>query len=742
MLLRREPAAFAPRSFLFMIRLRLFCCVSSLLFAAVPVVRADSVPLFRDTMQPVEARVADLLGRLTLDEKIALCHGATYWSNSGVPRLGVPKMIVSDGPHGVHEERLEHGWTAIGRTDDFVTDLPCGFALAATWNSELAHAYGGVLGAEARARGKDVILGPGINIARTPLFGRNFEFTGEDPFLTARLAVGYIRGVQAEGVAACVKHFAANNQEIGARDGIDVQIDRRTLHEIYLPGFRAAVQEAGVLTVMGAYNRVNGSFACEQDYLLNTVLKRDWGFTGLVMSDWGGAHSTLGCALHGLDLEMNGRSKRDYDQMFFGAPLLEAIRGGSVNEAVLDDKIRRILRVMIRIGVLDAHRLVGSVNTSEHQVIARRVAEEAIMLLKNADGLLPLEASRLGSVAVIGANATRKHSPAGGGLPGGGSSAVKPLYEITPLEALVAKLGARVSLTYAVGYSADEAESTHLREQAVAVARGADAVIFIGGLSHEQETETKDRLGFALPGQQAELLAALLAVNPRTVVVLVAGAAPDMSSWVQQASALVLAPYNGSEAGTALANVLLGETNPSGKLPITLARSLSDYAPHAGGDPKHYPGRDGKVYYDEGVFVGYRFFDARQIEPLFCFGHGLSYTQFHYDKLRITPENDAGEFTIHFQLRNVGPRAGAETAQVYVAPKNPPVPRPVRELKGFAKVFLQPGETKDVSVTLRSDAFSFYDADRSEWVRRAGAFMIEVGASSRDLRLVVPLSLP
>lgn len=739
-----------------------------------PLCAAD-VPLYRDTNQPVEARVNDLLGRMTIEEKIAMCHANTYFTSSGVPRLGVPDLVMSDGPHGVHEERLVHGWASAGRTDDFTTDLPAGTGLAATWNTALALRYGEVLGAEARARGKDIILGPGVNIARTPLFGRNFEFFGEDPHLVSRITVPYIRGVQAQGVAACVKHFAVNNQEIGAREGIDAVVDRRALHEIYLPAFKAAVREADVLSVMGAYNKVNGEQACESDTLLNKILKKQWGFTGLVVSDWGGAHSTMGCALGGLDLEMSGRPKRDYDAMYLGRPFREAVGRGRVPESVLDDKVRRILRVMMRIGSLDTNgsRPCGAMNTPAHQAVARQVAEEGIVLLKNEGNLLPLDVEKLTRVAVIGGNATRKHSPAGGGLPGGGSSAVKPLYEITPLDGLLARLGSRgVTITHTAGYSADAAGAAGvsklvgesgetsiagepgenaaigargaavLRERAVAAAREADAVIFVGGFDHSVETEMKDRVDMSLPYGQVELIRALIAANPRTVVILIGGSAMEMDAWVRDARAVLFAPYGGSEGGTALARILAGDVNPSGKLPITLARRLEDYPPHATGDRAMYPGEGHKIQYREGIFVGYRYFDAKNIEPLFCFGHGLSYTQFEYSDLRVElASGDGVSRTVSFRVTNTGKREGAEVAQVYVSQKNPKITRPVRELRGFEKVFLKPGESRTVTCALNADAFSYYDTERDAWRVSAGDYVVEAGASSRDLRLRTGVSV-
>lgn len=704
---------------------------------------AAEVPAFRDPALPEERRLDDLLGRLSLEEKVALCHADTYWTNPGVPRLGIPGLVVSDGPHGVHEERLSHGWASAGRSDDFVTDLPAGVALAATWNPALAESYGKVLGAEARVRGKDVILGPGINIARTPLFGRNFEFTGEDPYLASRIAVGYIRGVQTQGVAACIKHFAANNQEIGARDGISVEVSRRALHELYLPGFRAAVREAGVLTAMGAYNSVNGTFACENGYLLDELLRGAWGFDGLVMSDWGGSHTTQGSALHGIDLEMNGRPKRDYDRMNLGKPFQKEIEEGRIPLSMLDAKVRRILRVTMRLGLLNPEKVrpAGSLNTPEHRAAALRVAEQSIVLLRNDASLLPLDLASVASVAVIGGNALKKHSPPGGGLPGGGSSAVKPLHETTPLEALLTKLAPLATVTYAQGYGPDAAQATALRERAVTAAKAADLVLYVGGLDHTLETETKDRPDMKLPYGQSQLIPALLAANPRTVVVLVGGSAMDLNPWVDSAKTLVLAWYNGSEAGTALAETLLGENNPSGRLPITLGRRLEDYAPHAKSDRRNYPGVGGKVYYDEGVFVGYRHFDAAGLAPLFCFGHGLSYTSFAYENLKVSESPDKGVFSVECTVRNTGARDGLETVQLYVAPKAPRTPRPPRELKRFSKVLLKSGESAVVSFELAKADFAIFDEDADSWRVEGGPFIVEIGASSRDLRLSKEVSV-
>jgi beta-glucosidase len=637
----------------------------------------------------------NLLSQMTLEEKVALLHGDSKFSTAGVPRLGIPKRWLSDGPHGVREDVEPDSWRTAGRTDDFATCMPAGIALAATWNPELAFAEGAVIGDEAAARGKHIMLGPGVNIMRTPLCGRNFEYFGEDPFLAARMTVGYIRGEQSNGVASCVKHFAANNQEF-ERDTINVEMDERTLREIYLPAFQAAVQEAGVVAVMGAYNKFRGEYCCQNDYLLNKILKGEWGFQGLVISDWNATHDTRGAVLGGLDLEM-GTKTNSYDDYYLARPFLEALRAGEYPMSLLDDKVRRNLRQMLR------PHPTGSLNTTAHQETARRVAEEGIVLLKN-DGLLPLDPAKILSMAVIGQNAVRWQSR------GGGSSTIKALYEVTPLQGIVRRIGDHANVAYSPG------------SNAVAAARAADVAVVVGGLHHSRELDSEghDRKDLGLPDGQAELIQQVVAANPRTVVVLM-GTVVEMDPWLAKVPAVLQVWYPGMEGGNALARVLFGDVNPSGKLPCTFPKRLADSPAHALGA---YPGTNGTVRYAEGRLVGYRWFDAKHIEPLFPFGHGLSYTRFEYSALNVTPH------FVEFELANVGSRAGAEIAQVYIRG-----PEAYQELKGFRKVYLQPGEKQKVRIPLGKSSFAHYSPERGGWFVQAGPYTIRVGASSRDIRL-------
>jgi beta-glucosidase len=709
---------------------------------------AEEKALYLDASKPVEARVEDLLKRLTFDEKLLLVHADSKFTTAAIPRLGIPTRWLSDGPHGVREDIGPHDWKPAGRTDDFATWLPVGVALAATWDPDLAKAYGQTIGEEALARGKHIMLGPAVNIHRTPLCGRNFEYFGEDPFLAARMVVPWIRGMQALKVAACVKHYALNNQE-WERGTVDVEVDERALREIYLPAFEAAVKEGGVLTVMGAYNRFRGQHACHNDYLLNQVLKGEWGFKGLVMSDWSGTHDTREAALYGLDLEMG--TNKPYEEFYLANPFRKLLEASEVPMSVLDDKARRNLRVMIETGALDG-RPLGALNTKAHQQTARKVAEESIVLLKNAGGLLPLAAARIRSVAVIGENATRKHSHEGG------SSEIKAFYEVTPLEGILRRAGADVNVIHSTGYvsgtgraarrgEGPKVDAAALLERAVAAAKEADVAIVVGGLNHDpfMDSEGVDRKDLALPGGQDEVIRRVAEANPRTVVVLVSGGPVDVEPWLAEVPAVVQAWYAGMEGGHAVAAILFGDVNPAGRLPATFPRRLADSPAHALGA---YPGESGTVRYEEGLLVGYRWFDAKGIEPLFPFGHGLSYTTFEYANLKVGEPRVAPPAggkppmaVVQTDVKNTGSRAGAEVVQVYVSPVRPRLPRPPQELKGFARIDLKPGETKTVAVSLGADAFSFYDPEKKVWVAEAGEFRIRVGSSSRLIRFEAPFTL-
>ena len=715
---------------------------------------AQERPLYLNETQSIEARVADLLPRLTLEEKVSLVHGNSTFTTAGVPRLGIPELWMDDGPLGVRAE-VGQGFRNMNRTDDFATAMPASLGLAATFDTGLAVEYGTVIGQEAKQRGKNMMLGPSLCIMRTPLCGRNFEYMGEDPWLASRIAVNYIKGEQAQGVSSCAKHFAANNQEV-QRGSINVELDERTLREIYLPAFRAAVQEGGTLSIMGAYNLVRGQHCCENDYLLNKILKGEWGFKGVVVSDWGGVHSTDLAAMNGMDIEMGTRTSPPYDTAYLANPFLQGLQSGKYPMSVLDDKAGRHLYVMFKLNLIHDPATTpatnaapqGMLSTKAHQEISRRVAEASIVLLKNKN-LLPLDASKIKSIAVIGLNATATFAN------GGGSAQIKAPYEITTLEGISNRVGSGVKITYSEGYANPrggrggrggrgaaapvvETLNTNLVAVAVAAARAADVVIYVGGLSHSgganSENEGADRRDLKLPGAQDDLLQAIVQANPRTVVVFNGGGPVEMGSWLDKAPALLYAWYGGLEGGNAIARVLFGDVDPSGKLPCTFPKQLADSPAHA---LNAYPGANGTETYVEGLLVGYRWFDTKKIEPLFPFGFGLSYTTFKYSGLKLTrgadPKNPS--VTVQFQLGNRGKREGAEVAQVYVQEMNPSVTRPLKELKGFAKVSLKPGASQPVSLTLDRNAFSHYDPDQKAWVADKGNYRILVGSSSRDIRL-------
>jgi beta-glucosidase len=682
-----------------------------------------AAPIYLDAAQPIEVRINDLLARLTLEEKISLIHADSKFSTAGVPRLGIPKRWLTDGPHGIREEVGPDTWKPAGRTDDFATYMPVLIALAATWNPDLANLYGQTLGQEARQRGKDILLGPGVNILRTPLNGRNYEYLGEDPFLVGQLAAEYVRGVQSQDVAACVKHFAANNQET-LRNTIDVQVDDRALNEIYLPAFKAAVQDGGALCVMSAYNRFRGEYCSQSDYLLNTILKKQWAFKGIVISDWDAVHDTLGAACGGLDLEMG--TEQPYAQFYFAQPFLEIITRGEISQQLLDDKVRRTLRVMFATRILDAGRVRGSINTKEHQLAALHVAGESIVLLKNDANTLPLNGGKINRIAVIGENSIRHHAY------GGDSARIKAFYEITPLDGLLRRAALTSTITFATGYAEKPAEDPKsLADRAVEAAGQADVAIVFAGLSRTPggDTEAFDRKDMRLPFGQDDLIVRVAAVNPRTIVVLISGSPVEMP-WVDKVPAIVQAWYPGMEGGNAIAAVLFGDVNPSGKLPCTFPKRLEDSPAHA---LAAYPGDGVTVNYAEGILVGYRWFDTKKIAPLFPFGHGLSYTEFEYSNFRVTSGED-GIVHATFDITNTGARDGAEVAQLYVHQRSASLPRPEKELKAFRKVTLSAGAKQSITFTLNRHAFSFFDPSRG-WVAELGEFTVFVGSSSADLRL-------
>ncbi len=688
--------------------------------------------VYRDTTKSLEVRVNDLLGKLTLEEKVGLIHASSKFSTAGVPRLHIPPLWMSDGPHGVREEIGPDTWNPAGRTDDFSTAVPVGINLAATWDPEMGKLSGTTIGQEALVRNKNIMLGPGVNIMRTPLNGRNFEYLGEDPFLAGQMAVGFIEGEQSQGIAACVKHFAANNQET-QRNSINVEMDDRTLHEIYLPAFKAAVKQGNVLSVMGAYNRFRGVYCCENPFLLNTLLKGEWGFKGLVMSDWGGAHSTEGSVRGGLDLEMG--TNGPYEKNYLANPFIEGLKRGIYPMSLLDEKVSRVLRVLIATHAVDT-KPTGSLNTRQHQINARKVAEEGIVLLKNDHDMLPLDDSKVHSIAVIGRVATQKVAY------GGQSSGIKAFYEVPILEGLLNRFGSKVTVSYSPGYpeikrprkgtqkpSVSDSDKA-LIDQAVKSARQSEIAIVVVGLNHNYDTESSDRPDMKLPAGQDELVSRVLAANPKTIVVLSSGSPVEMGRWLNRVPALVECWYGGMEAGNAVARVLAGDVNPSGKLPCTFPQKLED-TPTAAFNS--YPGENGTETYLEGLLVGYRWYDAKKIQPLFPFGFGLSYTKFDYSGISVVQDTLPSQVVL--QVANSGPKDGEEVVQVYVHPLNPSVPRPPQELKAFKKIMLSSGEKKSVALNLPANALAYYEPSRKCWVIEKGTYEILVGSSSRDIRL-------
>lgn len=693
-----------------------------------------------------EAKITQLIKEMTLEEKVNMIHASSSFTSGGVKRLGIPEITTSDGPHGV---RVEHGrgWDVVPNVDDASTYLPTGNTLAATWNTALGYAFGAVLGSEAKYRGKDIILGPGINIIRSPLNGRNFEYLSEDPYLVSQMAVDYIKGVQDQGISACVKHFAANNEEVD-RGTVDVQMSERTLREIYLPGFKAAITIGGVNTAMGSYNKFRGQYATENDYLVNKILKGEWGFKGVLMSDWGSVHHTMEALQNGTDLEMgtdlNMLPNPDYRKFFMGDTVISLVKSGKVPVALIDDKVRRLLRIMYKTNMLGGTtRTPGAFNTAEHQQTALKIAEEGIVLLKNDDQLLPLKKSAVKSIAIIGHNADRENAF------GGGSSQVKAKYEITPLQGMRNLLGSKVDIQYAQGYKIAKGAiaDPQLIQQAVDAATKADAAVIFCGWTHGYDykvwndnafdSEGVDKPNMNFPFGQDELIKAVLKANPKTIVVLMGGGPIDISQWENHSKAIIEGWYPGMEGGNALAKIIFGEVNPSGKLPMTFPKKLEESPAHKLGE---FPGVNGTVHYNEGIFVGYRYFDTYKIEPQFAFGHGLSYTTFDYSKLTV--EKSIGKNAIvKVLIKNTGKIAGAEVVQIYVKQANPSVDRPDKELKAFKKVFLQPGESKEVNVSLNQDAFSYYDDKKNNWVVDAGQYKILVGSSSRDIRASKNLEL-
>ena len=710
--------------------------------------QAQSLPVYLDESKPLEQRIDDALSRMTLDEKIAVIHAQSKFSSPGVKRLGFPDLWTDDGPHGVRPDVLWDEWEQAGQTNDSCVAFPALTCLTATWNPCLSKLYGESLGEEALYRGKHVMLGPGVNINRTPLNGRNFEYMGEDPWLASRMVVPYIQGLQSKGVAACVKHYALNNDE-EYRHQVNVIVSDRALHEIYLPAFKAAVQEGGAWAIMGAYNLYKNQHNCHNALLLNKILKQDWGFDGVVISDWGGCHNTEEAITNGLDLEFGSwtdgltmGATNAYDRYYLALAYKRLIQEGKYSTKELDEKVRRVLRLFYRT-TMNRQRPFGFLCSESHYEAALKIAQEGIVLLKNNRQLLPIKKAK--RILVVGENAIKMMTV------GGGSSSLKVQKEILPLDGIKARF-ADAEVDYARGYVGDTVQSYNgvtvgrslyelrsaeaLTAEAVAKAKNADVVIFIGGLnkSDYQDCEGHDRKAYGLPYGQDQLVEALVKANPNLVYVNISGNAVAMP-WVEKVPAIVQGWFIGSEAGEALASVLAGDVNPSGKLPFTWYARLEDCGAHATGS---YPGtwREGQQIidetYKEDLFVGYRWTDKQNIKPLFPFGYGLSYTTFEIsnpraDKREMTAD---GKLTVTVDVRNTGSVAGAEVLQLYISDSKSSQPRPVKELKGFKKVSLAPGEKQQVDFTIDRSALSFYDETTGDWTAEPGEFVVTVNNSS------------
>ncbi len=725
-----------------------------------------SEPTYLDRNAPIEKRVEDALSRMTLEEKVALCHAQSKFSSPGVERLGIPEVWMSDGPHGVRAEINWNDWGYSGWTNDSITAFPALTALAATWNPELAALYGKSVGEEARYREKDVLLGPGVNIYRTPLNGRNFEYMGEDPYLAGEMVVPYVQELQKNGVAACVKHFALNNQEKW-RGTVNVDLSDRALYEIYLPAFKKAVQEGGAWAIMGAYNKIWDQHCCHNHRLLKDILRDEWGFDGVVITDWGGAHDTKEAALNGLDIEMgsytNGLTSESafgYDDYYLANPYLEMIKSGEVPESTVDEKARNILRLIFRTA-MNTYKPFGAKCTPEHYAAAKLIGDESVVLLKNS-GILPIDGSKYNNILVVGDNAVRRLTD------GGGSSELKPKDYVSPLSALQALWGDKVK--YAPGYTCGrtlyeaediipQEEQDKLRAEAVAMAKDADLVIYIGGLNKNawQDCESTDRREYELPFGQNQLIEELLAVNPNVVIANIAGNAYGMP-WAKKVPAIMHTSYLGTMGGATIADVIAGNVNPSGKLPYSIPAKLEDCGANFYGEIS-YPGIEsgdadfvaipGSVIeggkkphqtYKEDILVGYRWHDTKKIPALFPFGYGLSYTNFEYGTPvasgKIIDEN--GKIEIEVPVTNTGNREGSEIVQLYISDLKSSLPRPVKELKGFDKVKIAPGETKTVKFEITPEALKFFDDKAHAWVAEPGKFNALIGASSTDIRHTLP----
>jgi beta-glucosidase len=721
----------------------------------------------RSVLVANDGRIDEIIAGMTLEEKVAMLHGKNMFTSEGIPRLDIPDMVYADGPFGIREEMEAHSWNSLGLSNDSSTFFPTGSALAATWSRELAYAYGQGMAREARLRGKDMILGPAINIQRLPTGGRTYEYLSEDPLLSASLSVGYTLGVQDNGVAVCLKHFALNNQELN-RGRVDVIVSPRAMREIYLPPFEAAVKEADAFGVMAAYNKVGGFWCSENDMLQNRILRDEWGFKGLIISDWGGTHSTVNAALYGLDVEMPG-------SRFFGQALLDSVQAGVVPVEVIDKKVKNILRVRFAIDPIPPEQANATMTAKPEQAaIAYDVAAKSVVLLKNEASLLPLDLNKYGKIAVIGENAVRTMAL------GGVGAGVKAYNEITPLQGLESRIGGRAEIVYAqgyMGYTKQERENRRdrpspyrdadatLMAEAVKVAAEADIVLFIGGDNREVQTEGSDRSAITLPSGQDQLIEALAAANPNLVSVFVTGAPLDLSIAESHSPAMLVSWFNGSEAGHALADVLLGVISPSGKLPFTFPVKLEDSPAYVLGTYPQTPppmnrgdvfvdlvqnrasaavdDERNRAYYSEDLLVGYRWFDTRDVAPLYPFGHGLSYTTFEYAGLTASKEKyKAGDdISVTFELKNSGNADADEVVQLYVGRTGSSVEWPLRELKAFSRLSLKAGESRMVTLTFPVSQLRYWDEEAYGWALESSGIDLFVGSSSRDIRLTGRVSI-
>ena len=711
----------------------------------------SSRPVYLDPNAPVEERVQDALKRLTVHEKVSLLHAQSKFTTPGVPRLGIRQLNMSDGPHGVRAEVDWNSWNTANWTNDSICAFPSLTCLASTWNRDLSAVYGNAVSEEFAFRGKDILLGPGTSIARMPLNGRNFEYMGEDPYLAGEMAVPYILAAQKNGVACCLKHFALNNQEID-RFTVNVNVDERAFREIYMPAFKKCVQQAGLWTIMGSYPLWEGEHMCHNNKLLNQILKKEWGFDGAVISDWGGTHDTWQAAMNGLDIEMgtdtNGKTEdhsNGYNTYRLADAFEKLINEGKIPMSVLDDKAERVLRTIFRTS-MNPNKAIGSQCSDDHYDACRKIGDEGIVLLKNQGSILPINAKKYRKILVVGDNAVRNMSE------GGGSSELKTLFDISPLGGLDSWYEDKID--FARGYYAGRAlydavdplsedSLKTLKAEAIRKAKDADLIIFIGGLNknHKQDCENGDRESYDLPYGQNELIADLAKIQKNIIVVTFGGNA-YATPWINNVKALVHCWYLGSMSGATLVDVLSGVVNPSGKLPVTFAKKQDDYRCFQFGK-RGYPGVDGQVYYDEGIYVGYRWFNTDNVQPQFPFGFGLSYTTFKYGKPSLSAKTmtEDGKITLTVPVTNTGKMEGKEVVELFIGDVESAEPRPTKELKNFAKVSLAPGETKTVSFDITADDLKYWSSKTHCFVAEPGVFKAYVCASETDVRGVSEFEL-